>query len=828
MSRWAERIKEFHQLVTPDGDVYDLVAASQHGRWVLSSAGWGMPGIEWLTQSSPFQHGATVYDYRLQPRVLQLLVRQSYCNRDEYWAGRQALINALRPNRTPISFTDYWTPRSQYQGGGSYPLGDDQTSIKDLAIFNDQLYGCTGEDGSDTGGLLLLWDGAGSWVNVAPQPFVTTPGGTVYTSECINCLCPVTMDVPVFSEVLSGRTLQNSHDSGDDTDLPLINPAYWRSQAFIPTADFVLSDIQVRLWQTSLDGNVWCYIYEGDGAGEPVGSPLATASMDAFYVTTDVAGTWVDFGSYSGTSTVWSATDVALTAGQQYVIVIWADGADTVAGKLLTWRVQNVAPPAGEETMYSANSGTLWAAQGDHAMFRVYGAVYTESKTGEESRQMLLAGTSAPYGMVVPWDGEWLDTMGADQELLVQAIYDIIQWTDNDDTVYAVGYKCQLLEYTIDIDTGVGDFDAAATPAGGWGAFPDGLCLEQFDDGALGSLIYVGTSDGRLFRWSGVMGAAYTEVAAAPGAETHIWDLLVHNGQLFGCTGPNGYLVRYDVAGAHWDVVSQSLGHDIRTLRVYKGRIYGAGEDGHLYRWNDVNAWEVVLHEWTGEGVSYEQILCSAEYNGRFFVGTETGAYLLEWMHERLYDRPLCTVLRRLLSTGEKRDLCVYLAEGPKFDPAESGWDEFGFTEMLRLIAYEPIMYDPTVVSVPYLFGTGYVSDYEDIVYSGTWETHPTLILTGPLNDPRVINEGIDAYIALDYHIADGEVVTIDPDAGTVENEDGTNLIGAVTPDSALATFRLVPSPEVAGGSNRVRLVAGGATANSDFELQYYRRYIGI
>jgi hypothetical protein len=93
------KLREFHQYISPDGVVYDLVTASRQGRWVMQSQGWGTPPIEYITQRGAFQHGETVKDFFLTPRTIQLLIDQSFCNRDGQWAGRAALLNAIRPNR---------------------------------------------------------------------------------------------------------------------------------------------------------------------------------------------------------------------------------------------------------------------------------------------------------------------------------------------------------------------------------------------------------------------------------------------------------------------------------------------------------------------------------------------------------------------------------------------------------------------------------------------------------------------------------------------------------------------------------------------------------
>jgi hypothetical protein len=65
----------------------------------MQSSGWGTPPVDYITQRGTFQHGETVKDYFLTPRTIQLLIDQSFCDRDSQWAGRASLLDAIRPNR---------------------------------------------------------------------------------------------------------------------------------------------------------------------------------------------------------------------------------------------------------------------------------------------------------------------------------------------------------------------------------------------------------------------------------------------------------------------------------------------------------------------------------------------------------------------------------------------------------------------------------------------------------------------------------------------------------------------------------------------------------
>lgn len=88
---------EFDVLTTADGESYILHGPD--GRVVSSFAGTGMPEIEYITQRGPFQHGESVKDFFLRPRVVEYHIRQTGCSRDRFWAIRDALLRILSPGR---------------------------------------------------------------------------------------------------------------------------------------------------------------------------------------------------------------------------------------------------------------------------------------------------------------------------------------------------------------------------------------------------------------------------------------------------------------------------------------------------------------------------------------------------------------------------------------------------------------------------------------------------------------------------------------------------------------------------------------------------------
>jgi hypothetical protein len=206
-------------------------------------------------------------------------------------------------------------------------------------------------------------------------------------------------------------------------------------------------------------------------------------------------------------------------------------------------------------------------------------------------------------------------------------------------------------------------------------------------------------------------------------------------------------------------------------------------------------------------------------------------------------------VLRKILSTGDTRDIDVIISQGPAFEPRNlSGWDEWAFTETLRFIAPYPVFYDPTSASATWTSGVTITeldfpitfpiqfsesllsSSGNNIAYNGTWLSYPTIEVTGPIGGFKITNDTTGEFIHLNYTVPAGDTVTISLEFGnkTVEDVAGNNLIGTVTTDSDLATFHVAPDPEAAGGVNSFSVVGAGVDANTQVVLTYYTYYIGI
>lgn len=212
--------------------------------------------------------------------------------------------------------------------------------------------------------------------------------------------------------------------------------------------------------------------------------------------------------------------------------------------------------------------------------------------------------------------------------------------------------------------------------------------------------------------------------------------------------------------------------------------------------------------------------------------------------------------LRKVLPDGSMRDVDVMIESGPAFQPRNpERWDEIGFSEVLRFVAYDPTFYDPiqlaeqwtltpTVGNLIFYEAPGYldrlvfpiwfagqiISNYLNITYIGTWPAFPTIVVTGPADNLIVRNVTTDERLFLDYFIQAGEVVTITLDYGnkTITNQLGENLLPYLSSDSDLATFHLEPAPGAAGGVNQMYVFANSVAVATAVELQWYTRYIGI
>jgi len=207
--------------------------------------------------------------------------------------------------------------------------------------------------------------------------------------------------------------------------------------------------------------------------------------------------------------------------------------------------------------------------------------------------------------------------------------------------------------------------------------------------------------------------------------------------------------------------------------------------------------------------------------------------------------------LRKIFQDGSIRDIDVVCVSGPGFVARDlSRWDEWGFTETLRFIAYDPTFYNPVEqvvtwatmivssfagymtfpITFPLTTGTILSDKSDTVTYAGSWLSYPRIKATGPIENLILQNESTGERISFLYDIQEGEEVTFDLSYGnkTVISSTGANLIGAVSSDSDLVTFHLAPDPEVVNGINEISVSASAITDESGLEIRYYERFVGI
>ena len=188
--------------------------------------------------------------------------------------------------------------------------------------------------------------------------------------------------------------------------------------------------------------------------------------------------------------------------------------------------------------------------------------------------------------------------------------------------------------------------------------------------------------------------------------------------------------------------------------------------------------------------------------------------------------------LRARLPNGDRRDIKVIVAQGPVFEPS-SGWDEWGFTTVVRFLAPDPTFYDPNATSqswapaaalgtFPMTFPVAFVgfTGSNVIVYGGSWPTYPTITITGPVQSPIITNVTTGQAIWFDYLVAVGETVVIDLVEKTAVSSVAGNLLGSVFGD--FATFQL------ALGSNTFTVYGSGVSAATIITMSWYNRYVGL
>ena len=197
------------------------------------------------------------------------------------------------------------------------------------------------------------------------------------------------------------------------------------------------------------------------------------------------------------------------------------------------------------------------------------------------------------------------------------------------------------------------------------------------------------------------------------------------------------------------------------------------------------------------------------------------------------------------LGTDFVRSITVVTLGGLTFDHVPGAGYDIRFIVQLR--AADPTWYDPAGVTVPVsaaiagtptpipkiypvTYGVSTLSGNTQISYDGSWQTYPVITATGPITGLLITNQSTGALISVPGVIPAGRTWTFNLLYGykTVTDDLGVNQIAAVTAASDLATFAILPAPNVPDGVNIVTVAGTGTTGTSATSLFYFNRYVGV
>ncbi|WP_068922205.1 phage distal tail protein [Planobispora rosea] len=103
----------------------------------------------------------------------------------------------------------------------------------------------------------------------------------------------------------------------------------------------------------------------------------------------------------------------------------------------------------------------------------------------------------------------------------------------------------------------------------------------------------------------------------------------------------------------------------------------------------------------------------------------------------------------------------------------------------------------------------------------GTAETNPTLVLTGPITTPRIINSTLGRTLEFNLDLLAGQTLTIDTDAGTV-------MLNGTTDRLYTRTNLSVPVEmfEFGPGDNDITLLAAAFGVNAQMAITWQSAYL--
>jgi hypothetical protein len=135
-------------------------------------------------------------------------------------------------------------------------------------------------------------------------------------------------------------------------------------------------------------------------------------------------------------------------------------------------------------------------------------------------------------------------------------------------------------------------------------------------------------------------------------------------------------------------------------------------------------------------------------------------------------------------------------------------------------------------ITVPMVVGSSTLNTSHNIVYTGSAETFPVITIQGPITDPVI--EHVQTGYKLDFTgitIDAGDYYEIDLRYGskTIVDSAGTRKLEDLDDDeSDLVLISILPSPEVTGGINTIKVTGTAADQRTQVTFVYYMRHLGF
>jgi hypothetical protein len=134
-------------------------------------------------------------------------------------------------------------------------------------------------------------------------------------------------------------------------------------------------------------------------------------------------------------------------------------------------------------------------------------------------------------------------------------------------------------------------------------------------------------------------------------------------------------------------------------------------------------------------------------------------------------------------------------------------------------------------MAIPTHVGSTNANTSQTLNYYGTWIEYPRVKITGPITNPKVVNNTTGEKLDFTgYTLAAGHSIEINTAYGkkTVLLDGVTNLLDKLTAESNLATFHLEP-PSVNADfrENTINFTGTTITSATKLEIFYNNRYLG-